>query len=435
MNLKITIAAAVTLCTAVAVTQQFTAGSIAGISTVNSITPVITNLITPDEIDTIMVRISGEGVVVRAAPKNDAKKLVAVGDGTVAWNKGQVGTWYKVKFKHGTVGYVPAANLVPVYAIATDSLKPAKYTVVKGDNDITISRKLGVRAKALRLANPGLNWSRLTVGRVLRVPTEKDSESAAKIKINQIDTSAARVNSSSVVMRSQPTTMSGRVAVTQMREKVFILEQDGAWYHVKTVDGKKGYIRGDYLNELRPIVASTRTASGRAISSAGFSFGDDEGYEGVNADVIAEARRHMGTPYRWGGETTRGFDCSGFVRYVFRHSEGIELPRTSREQAKFGAPVKRNELRPGDIISFATGGGGRVSHVGVYIGDNKFIHSSSSRGVRIDALTGYYAKRFVNARRPVASPKTTFPESIPAPAAKPKVKGEEEHSPIPPDAN
>jgi cell wall-associated NlpC family hydrolase len=376
-----------------------------------------------------MVRISGEGVIVRAEPKNDAKKLVAVGDGTVAWNKGQVGTWYKVKFKHGTVGYVPAANLVPVYAIATDSLKPAKYSVVQGDNDITISRKLGVRAKALRLANPGLDWSKLIVGQILKVPTEEDSASAAEIKVNQIDTSAARVNTNSVVMRTQPTTMSGKVTVTQMRDKVFILEQEGAWYHVKTVDGKKGYIRGDYLNELHPVVASTRTSGGRAISSAGFSFGDDYGYEGVNAEIIAEARRHMGTPYRWGGETTRGFDCSGFVRYVFRHSEGIELPRTSREQAKVGQAVKRNELRPGDLITFATGGGSRVSHVGVYIGGNQFIHSSSSRGVRIDTLTGYYAKRFVNARRPVVGP----PEMPPMTPAKRKDGDEDESSPIPPD--
>lgn len=432
MNLKISIAAAVTLCTAVAVTQQYTAGSIVGISNVNSITPVISNLFRPDEINTVMVRISGEGVIVRAEPKNDAKKLVTVGDGTVAWNKGQVGAWYKLKFKHGTVGYVLAANLVPVYAIATDSLKPDKYTVVKDDNDITISRKLGVRAKALRLANLGLDWTKLKVGHVLKVPTEEDSASAAEVKINQIDTTAARVNSNSVVMRSAPTTMSGRVALAQMRDKVFILEQEGAWYRVKTVDGKKGYIRGDYLNELRPVVAgSTRTTGGRAISSSGFSFGDDYGYEGINADIIAEARRHMGTPYRWGGETTRGFDCSGFVRYVFRQSEGIELPRTSREQAKFGQAVDRNELRPGDLITFATGGGSRVSHIGVYIGENRFIHSSSSRGVRIDTLTGYYANRFVNARRPVMGPH--MPDTLPA--IKPKEGGGEdgESSPVPPD--
>lgn len=428
MNLKVTVASAVTLCAAVAVTQQFTAGPFAGISHVNTFVPVVGSLLTPDEINTIMVRISGDGVVVRSAPKSTAKKLVAVGDGTVAWNKGQFGTWYKVKFKHGTVGYVPAANLVPVYSIATDSLKPSKYKVVKGDNDITISRKLGVRAKALRLANPGLNWSKLPVGKVLKVPTEEQSASAAEIKINQIDTPAARVNSSSVVMRSRPTTMSSKVTITQMRDKVFVLEQEGAWYYVKTTDGKKGYIRGDYLNELNPVVASTRTATGRAISSAGYTFGDEEGYEGVNAEIIAEARRHMGTPYRWGGESTRGFDCSGFVRYVFRQAEGINLPRTSREQAKVGKPVKRDELRPGDIITFATSGGSRVSHVGVYIGDNKFIHSSSSRGVRIDTLTGYYAKRFVSARRPIVGPH--LPDNLPATTRK---EDDAESSPVPPD--
>ena len=76
-----------------------------------------------------------------------------------------------------------------------------------------------------------------------------------------------------------------------------------------------------------------------------------------------------------------------------------------------------------------------MSHVGVYIGDNKFIHSSSSRGVRIDTLTGYYAKRFVNARRPVANPKITIQDIIPPPVAKPKEDIGEDQSPIPPDVN
>jgi cell wall-associated NlpC family hydrolase len=242
------------------------------------------------------------------------------------------------------------------------------------------------------------------------------------------------VNTNGVVMRTAPTTMSGKVTVTQMRDKVFILDQEGAWYHVKTVSGKSGYIRGDYLNELHASAPTGRTSSGRAVSSAGFTFSDDMDFAGMSPDVIAEAKRHMGTPYRWGGTTTRGFDCSGFVRYVFRETEGITLPRTSGEQAKFGAAVPRNQLRAGDVISFATGGGSRVSHVGVYIGDNKFIHSSSSRGVRIDTLTGYYAKRFVNARRPVANPKITIQDIIPPPVAKPKEDIDEDQSPSPPDA-
>jgi cell wall-associated NlpC family hydrolase len=422
MNLRVTIASAITFLTAVAVTQQISPGTAAGLNNITSATPIFGSLLTQQQIDTIMVRVAGDRVQVRAEPKVDSKVLVTVGDGTVAYNKGAVGTWYKVKFKHGTVGFVPAANLVPVYT--DDGVKPTKkkYTVTKGDNDITISRKLGVRAKALRLANPGLNWNKLKVGQVLAVPTSAVTP-IANVKINQIDTSAARVNTNGVVLRSQPTTMSAKISIAKVRDKVFILNQDGAWYFVKTASGKKGYIRGDFLNELaNPIVAAnTRTATGRAISSAGFS------YDPTNAiSVVAEAQRHIGTRYRWGGESTRGFDCSGFVRYVFRESEGINLPRTSREQAKFGLPVSRDELQPGDIVSFATGGGSRVSHVGMYIGDNKFIHSSSSRGVRIDTLTGYYAKRFVNARRPVAHTK------IKQPIAKPKEDEEAESSPVPP---
>lgn len=426
MKLRVAIASAVLLLTAAAVTQQVNlAGSGAGLSLAGN--GVISNLFTQQEIDTVMVRISGDDVVVRAEPKNDSKVLVAVGDGTVAWNKGRVGTWYKLKFKHGTVGYVPASKLVPVYAIATDSLKPAKYTVVAGDDDVVISRKLGVRAKALRLENPSItNWNSLKVGTVLKVPTEETSAEAAEVKINVISTSSARVNANGVVIREDATTMSGKVATAQRSDKVFILGRSGAWYSVKTVAGVKGFIRGDYLNELHAETASTRTSHGRAISSAG-RFGTEPGYEGVATHIIAEATRHIGTRYRWGGESTSGFDCSGFVRYVFRQTEGITLPRTSREQARFGSPVSPDQLRPGDILSFATSGGSRVSHVGVYIGDNKFVHASSGSGrVRIDTLTGYYAKRFVNARRPIH----TVPE-VPATPAK-KDDTEEEQSPVPP---
>ncbi len=429
MNLRVTIASAITFLTAVAVTQQLTAGSATGISILSSATPILGTLLTQQDIDTVMVRVAGEGVMVRADPKNDSKILVAVGDGTVAWNKGRVGSWYKLKFKHGTVGYVPAANLVPVYTVSTDSLKPKRYTVAKGDNDITISRKLGIRAKALRIANPGLKWDKLKAGLVLTVPTEATTIAAANVKINIIDTPTARVNSSSVVVREDATTMSGKVTIAQKGDKAFILARNGAWYYVKLTNGKQGYIRGDYLNELnsRIVAGSTRTSGGRAVSSAGYTFGEGDFFG--SALIVAEAQRHIGTRYRWGGESTRGFDCSGFVRYVFRETEGITLPRTSREQAKFGQAVSRNSLQPGDIISFATGGGSRVSHVGMYIGDNQFIHSSSSRGVRIDTLTGYYAKRFVNARRPVEHPKLTIADII----ARPKEEIEPESSPVPPD--
>ena len=112
-------------------------------------------------------------------------------------------------------------------------------------------------------------------------------------------------------------------------------------------------------------------------------------------EVIAEL---LGAPYRYGGTTPNGFDCSGFTAYVFAKL-GIELPHNSASMAKEGVKVAKEKLRKGDLVFFNTSGKG-ISHVGIYIGDGKFAHASTSKGVVITPLSDkYYAKRYVTARR------------------------------------
>lgn len=106
--------------------------------------------------------------------------------------------------------------------------------------------------------------------------------------------------------------------------------------------------------------------------------------------------------YRHGGRSPKtGFDCSGFVQYVFAHSLGIDLPDTSITQFQDGAGVARNELQTGDLVFFHTRGK-RVSHVGIYLGNGLFIHSpSTGKRVRVDELKDHYwAQRYVGAKRP-----------------------------------
>lgn len=119
----------------------------------------------------------------------------------------------------------------------------------------------------------------------------------------------------------------------------------------------------------------------------------------------------VGTRYRMGGTSTKtGFDCSGFVGYLFREEAGIKLPRSTREMINLDAPlVAREELEPGDIVFFNDRGRGRVSHAGIYIGDDQFIHSSSSRsgGVRVDSLDSrYWRTSFMEAKRVLAQAPT-----------------------------
>jgi hypothetical protein len=128
----------------------------------------------------------------------------------------------------------------------------------------------------------------------------------------------------------------------------------------------------------------------------------------VLADSILDRGFELvGTRYRAGGTSTKtGFDCSGFVGYLFREEAGIKLPRSTREMINLDAPlVARSELEPGDIVFFNNRGRGRVSHAGIYIGDDQFIHSSSSRsgGVRVDSMDDrYWRSSFMEAKRVLA---------------------------------
>lgn len=118
--------------------------------------------------------------------------------------------------------------------------------------------------------------------------------------------------------------------------------------------------------------------------------------------ILKRAMTLLGTPYRWGGESPDGFDCSGLVGYVFKTALGIELPRVSREMARDGNAelIKdRNALNAGDLVFF--GRRGRVDHVGIYVGEGRFLHAPSrGKDVRVDSLaSGYWSEKFVQARR------------------------------------
>ena len=108
---------------------------------------------------------------------------------------------------------------------------------------------------------------------------------------------------------------------------------------------------------------------------------------------------YLGTPYRFGGDSERGIDCSAFTRRVYR-VQGVELPRNSRDQARVGMSIAYSSVRTGDLIFFDTSINGGISHVGVYLGNNTFAHASSSKGVTKSSLREkYYVKRFVKGGR------------------------------------
>jgi cell wall-associated NlpC family hydrolase len=135
---------------------------------------------------------------------------------------------------------------------------------------------------------------------------------------------------------------------------------------------------------------------------------------GEEPEVVIRALALIGTPYRYGGEDpVRGFDCSGLVRHVYREGAGLDLPRRSEDMGRVGTPVSRQALVPGDLLFFNTLAR-PYSHVAIYIGDGRFVHAPTSKGVvRVESLDQHYwLSRYDGARR-VAAPAGIAPNETP----------------------
>ena len=122
--------------------------------------------------------------------------------------------------------------------------------------------------------------------------------------------------------------------------------------------------------------------------------------DGSVQTLLKSALALLGTPYRWGGTGTNGFDCSGLVGYVFKTALGVDLPRVSRDMATAGERVDRSALTAGDIVFFRVHGR-RVDHVGIYVGNGQFLHAPrTGKDVMVSRLDeGYWSGKFMEARR------------------------------------
>lgn len=135
------------------------------------------------------------------------------------------------------------------------------------------------------------------------------------------------------------------------------------------------------------------------VSASGCGFlGNKPSAAGLAASKTA--RQYIGVPYVYGGRTPQGFDCSGLTAYVFQR-HGVKIPRSSSEQAQHGRMIRKRNIQTGDLVFFTTGSGNQVTHVGLYLGNGKFIHApGQGKKVCISSLKDkYFQKNFHSARR------------------------------------
>jgi len=206
------------------------------------------------------------------------------------------------------------------------------------------------------------------------------------------------VNADELNVRTDPSLNAKVLKKLANGNKVDVYGKSGEWYIVDAGDKQYGWVHSGYIT-LGKVYASRSGGNNGEIILREI---DMDGVTSIQQQIVEYASKFLGVKYVWGGESPSGFDCSGFVLYVFRNF-GVTLPHRADLQAQKGTYVKREELKVGDAIFFDTDGGkDYINHVGIYIGNNRFIHASSSRSaacVKIDELSSFYSKSYVTARR------------------------------------
>lgn len=338
---------------------------------------------------------------------------------------------------------------VPGVKTTTSASRPAEKSVAvraggthrvrAGDNDWIVARKYGITVAQLRALNPGVKWNRLQVDQALRVPGAS-TPSRTPTTVAAITTKRAKLIRDDVAVRTAPSTDAKRVTRVEVGKVASILDKENGWYKLRFDGGTVGWVRGDMLKPVRTsevVAAAPRNSSPRAVASARRQRASNpivkSGSPVSTTALLDTAYSYQGTRYRWGGMSRSGFDCSGFVGYVYSQ-HGVRLPRTSIEMSGVGQSVDRDSLKQGDLLFFKTRRGTRINHVGIYIGGGKFIHASSSAGrVLQDTLNGYYGRVLAGARRvtgklaPSSRSRTTA-QKLPAVTEDPKPEVDDEGS-------
>lgn len=230
--------------------------------------------------------------------------------------------------------------------------------------------------------------------------------------VKNVELGYGKVNYTKVNMRTGPGTSYQAIGKSSQGDLAYIIGINNQWYKVIWQD-TICYIRSDYLtlteapyenqaSSKSPLFFRRGASTGTAVSAAALKNSSNyiAGASNSKADaIIATAKKYIGVPYLWAGTTPKGFDCSGFVQYVFK-AHGISLNRTCATQYQHGTYVSKSNLKPGDLVFFQNTYKAGISHVGIYIGDGKFIHASSSKGVVISNLSSsYYVSHYYGARR------------------------------------
>jgi len=296
---------------------------------------------------------------------------------------------------------------------AEGSTQTVKHIIEKGETLSSIARKHHTTIVKVSHLNGLKKGDVIRFGKVLKVPTDAYVSSAnvfpklTKYVIKRGDTLSqiARKHHTSVIKLRKANAL--RKRQTLKIGKLLKIPQDTKT--IKFAKAKKTVANKNLVAAVSDLKDTINLEKNKVEDHGTFKFSDifvskkDENSDKCKR-IISIAKTKLGKKYVWGASGRKNtYDCSSFTKYVYRKN-GISIPRTSINQSKFGKYVKRNNLQKGDLIFFDTSKGhkGYVNHVGIYLGNNKFIHASSAgKRVMITSLgKTFYSNRYRVARRP-----------------------------------
>lgn len=290
------------------------------------------------------------------------------------------GDWYQVR-KGDVTGYVFAQYVTVGAAPAVQAVaaSPAASADVPAASAQTAPGAAPVAPVAAESAAP-VATTPAAANAAQAAPDAAAAPAVAETPAAPAETIVS-VEANSLNIRATANAESEKLGQLVRGNEAVLLEGAGEWAKIRTGSGVTGYVLAKYL-----VAVGSDTVS--------------RGAEGLAEELIDVAMSLRGVRYVYGGMSTKGFDCSGFVGYCYDRI-GIDTPRSSHEFAGVGTKIARDALRPGDVLLWDTDGSRRtnISHVGIYLGNDKFIHASTSLGkVVVASVSGYQAK-YLGARR------------------------------------
>ena len=341
----------------------------------------------------------------RSAPNTSSTSYGELKNGTKVNVVGVSSGWYKVTY-NGKTGYIHPDYITLASSSAGTAIAPSNTVTsttgtagtVKCSSSVNLRSAANTSSSilaelkngtAVTVVSTANGWCKVTYsGKTGYIKQDYVSTTGSASNNTSASTGTAAVVkcSSTVNFRSAASTSSTVLGELKNGTAVTVLSTSNGWSKVSYA-GKTGYISADYL-----VTASSGTAISPSNTAASVSI------SAKRQSVLNYAAQFLGVPYVYGGSTPSGFDCSGFTSYVFKNTVG-SIPRVAQAQYDATSRVSRDDLLPGDLVFFGSSTSS-ISHVGIYVGSNQFIHAPSTGDVvKYSSLTGSYATRYQGAGR------------------------------------